>query len=107
MTVYPRLLALPDLGFTTLPNRLLMGSMARPFLADPLFVRKAEHGHHDEINTCIGCNQACVDHTFAGKITFCLVNPRARRPQPATTISRCAATLRYCATKAKSAKPWP
>ncbi|WP_317205441.1 NADPH-dependent 2,4-dienoyl-CoA reductase [Janthinobacterium sp.] len=52
-------------------------SMARPFLADPLFVRKAEQGRADEINTCIGCNQACLDHTFGGKITSCLVNPRA------------------------------
>ena len=54
-----------------------MVSMARPFLADPLFVRKAEQGRADEINTCIGCNQACLDHTFGGKITSCLVNPRA------------------------------
>ncbi len=54
-----------------------MVSMARPFLADALFVRKAEQGRADEINTCIGCNQACLDHTFGGKITSCLVNPRA------------------------------
>ena len=54
-----------------------MVSMARPFLADPDFVRKAAAGRADEINTCIGCNQACLDHTFAGKITSCLVNPRA------------------------------
>lgn len=54
-----------------------MVSMARPFLADPLFVRKAQEGRADEINTCIGCNQACLDHTFGGKITSCLVNPRA------------------------------
>ena len=46
-----------------------MVSMARPFLADPEFVRKARQGRPDEINTCIGCNQACLDHTFAGKIT--------------------------------------
>ncbi|MDE2593017.1 MAG: NADPH-dependent 2,4-dienoyl-CoA reductase [Burkholderiales bacterium] len=52
-------------------------SMARPFLADPYFMRKAEQGRSDEINTCIGCNQACLDHTFNGKITSCLVNPRA------------------------------
>ena len=52
-------------------------SMARPLLADPLFMRKAEQGRADEINTCIGCNQACLDHTFAGKVTSCLVNPRA------------------------------
>jgi len=54
-----------------------MVSMARPFLADADFVRKAREGRADEINTCIGCNQACLDHTFAGKITSCLVNPRA------------------------------
>jgi len=52
-------------------------SMARPFLADPYFVRKASEGRADEINTCIACNQACLDHTFAGKITSCLVNPLA------------------------------
>ena len=52
-------------------------SMARPFLADPLFMQKAAQGRADEINTCIGCNQACLDHTFAGKVTSCLVNPRA------------------------------
>ncbi|MEY3125282.1 MAG: hypothetical protein RLZZ573_1802 [Pseudomonadota bacterium] len=52
-------------------------SMARPFLADPLFIQKAAQGKADEINTCIGCNQACLDHTFGGKITSCLVNPRA------------------------------
>jgi len=54
-----------------------MISMARPFLADPLFVEKAVAGKSDEINTCIGCNQACLDHVFSGKLTSCLVNPRA------------------------------
>ncbi|SHN09571.1 NADPH-dependent 2,4-dienoyl-CoA reductase [Phytopseudomonas punonensis] len=54
-----------------------MVSMARPFLADPQFVNKAAAGRADEINTCIGCNQACLDHTFGGKLTTCLVNPRA------------------------------
>jgi 2,4-dienoyl-CoA reductase (NADPH2) len=54
-----------------------MVSMARPMLADAFFVAKAAAGKADEINTCIGCNQACLDHTFAGKITSCLVNPRA------------------------------
>ena len=54
-----------------------MVSMARPLLADAAFVRKARENRADEINTCIGCNQACLDHTFAGKITSCLVNPRA------------------------------
>ena len=52
-------------------------SMARPFLADPAFVKKASEGRADEINTCIGCNQACLDNVFAGKLTSCLVNPRA------------------------------
>ncbi|MER2297213.1 MAG: NADPH-dependent 2,4-dienoyl-CoA reductase [Pseudomonas sp.] len=54
-----------------------MVSMARPFLADPEFVNKAAEGRADQINTCIGCNQACLDHTFGGKLTSCLVNPRA------------------------------
>lgn len=54
-----------------------MVSMARPFLADPHFVSKARQGRADEINTCIACNQACLDHTFAQKISTCLVNPRA------------------------------
>lgn len=54
-----------------------MVSMARPFLADPDFVIKAAQGKADEINTCIGCNQACLDHVFSGKMTSCLVNPRA------------------------------
>ena len=52
-------------------------SMARPFLADPDFVRKAATGLPQAINTCIGCNQACLDHSFALKPTSCLVNPRA------------------------------
>lgn len=54
-----------------------MVSMARPFLADPEWVSKAEAGLAEEINTCIACNQACLDHTFMGKLTSCLVNPRA------------------------------
>ncbi len=54
-----------------------MVSMARPFLADPEFVNKAAAGRAQDINTCIACNQACLDHTFGGKITSCLVNPRA------------------------------
>jgi 2,4-dienoyl-CoA reductase (NADPH2) len=52
-------------------------SMARPFLADPEFVNKAAQGKADQINTCIGCNQACLDHTFSNKRASCLVNPRA------------------------------
>ena len=54
-----------------------MVSMARPFLADPDFMAKANAGEGDAINTCIGCNQACLDHTFSLQITSCLVNPRA------------------------------
>lgn len=52
-------------------------SMARPFLADPELVNKAAAGRADEINTCIGCNQACLDHTFTNTTASCLVNPRA------------------------------
>jgi 2,4-dienoyl-CoA reductase (NADPH2) len=54
-----------------------MVSMARPFLADPDFVAKAASGRAKEIAPCIACNQACLDHTFSGKLTSCLVNPRA------------------------------
>jgi len=54
-----------------------MVSMARPFLADAEFVSKAQTGRADEINTCIGCNQACLDQIFVGNVTSCLVNPRA------------------------------
>ncbi|MBH9576829.1 NADPH-dependent 2,4-dienoyl-CoA reductase [Inhella proteolytica] len=54
-----------------------MVSMARPFLADAEFVKKAREGRRDEINTCIACNQACLDHTFKNRIASCLVNPRA------------------------------
>jgi 2,4-dienoyl-CoA reductase (NADPH2) len=52
-------------------------SMARPLLADPEWVRKAQAARDDEINTCIGCNQACLDHAFAKKTVSCLLNPRA------------------------------
>ncbi|MCF6094219.1 FAD-dependent oxidoreductase [Microaerobacter geothermalis] len=54
-------------------------SMARPFLADPYLVKKAEEGRYDEINTCIACNQACLDHIFSGEPASCLVNPAAGR----------------------------
>jgi 2,4-dienoyl-CoA reductase (NADPH2) len=54
-----------------------MVSLARPFLADAEFVRKAAEGRADEINTCIACNQACLDHAFQNRIASCLVNPRA------------------------------
>ena len=54
-----------------------MVSMARPLLADAEFVRKASEGRAAEINTCIACNQACLDHVFSRKVASCLVNPRA------------------------------
>ncbi|GAA1480348.1 NADPH-dependent 2,4-dienoyl-CoA reductase [Gordonia sinesedis] len=54
-------------------------SMARPMLSDPDFADKARTGRADEINTCIGCNQACLDHAFVGKKVSCLLNPRAGR----------------------------
>lgn len=56
-----------------------MVSMARPLLADPEFMKKAHEGRSHEINTCIGCNQACLDHIFSQKTASCLVNPRACR----------------------------
>ena len=56
-----------------------MVSMARPLLADAEFVKKVRQGRPDEINICIACNQACLDHTFSGKPCSCLVNPRACR----------------------------
>jgi 2,4-dienoyl-CoA reductase (NADPH2) len=54
-----------------------MVSLARPLLADPEFMNKAASGRSDEINTCIACNQACLDHAFVGKTASCLVNPKA------------------------------
>lgn len=68
-----------------------MVSMARPFLADPEFVVKSNENRVDEINTCIACNQACLDHIFANKLTSCLVNPFACHETemlftPATTV---------------------
>ena len=54
-----------------------MVSMARPFLADGFWVQKAQENRVDEINTCIACNQACLDHTFKNKLASCLINPRA------------------------------
>jgi 2,4-dienoyl-CoA reductase (NADPH2) len=54
-----------------------MISMARPLLADAQWMNKARSGRRDEINTCIACNQACLDHAFENKTASCLVNPRA------------------------------
>lgn len=68
----------PELAEEVLASgRADMVSMARPFLADPDFVAKAAEDRADAINTCIGCNQACLDHIFSLQITSCLVNPRA------------------------------
>ena len=72
-----------------------MVSMARPFLADSQFVRKAAEGRAASIAPCIACNQACLDHTFSGKMTSCLVNPRACHEtelviEPARTTRRVA-----------------
>jgi len=69
---------MPDVAETVLARGDAdLVSMARPMLADPDLVKKALEGREDEINTCIGCNQACLDHTFTGRLTSCLVNPRA------------------------------
>jgi len=68
----------PDVAETILASgQADMVSMARPFLADPQFVNKAYAQQADRINTCIGCNQACLDHVFQNKIASCLVNPKA------------------------------
>jgi 2,4-dienoyl-CoA reductase (NADPH2) len=87
-------------------------SMARPLLADSAFMRKTIEGREDEINTCIACNQACLDHTFTGQLTSCLVNPRACHETqlnylPATSARRIAvvgagpAGLAYATTAAQ------
>jgi 2,4-dienoyl-CoA reductase (NADPH2) len=63
-----------------------MVSMARPFLADPYFMQKAFETKAAEINTCIACNQACLDHIFSGKVASCLVNPRACKEEEMTRV---------------------
>ncbi|MFZ5601724.1 MAG: NADPH-dependent 2,4-dienoyl-CoA reductase, partial [Pseudomonadota bacterium] len=69
---------MPDVAEQVLAEgRADIVSLARPMLADPEFVIKARDNRVDEINTCIACNQACLDHAFSGKLTTCLVNPRA------------------------------
>lgn len=89
-----------------------MVSMARPFLADAEFVIKSEENRADEINTCIGCNQACLDHIFVGKLTSCLVNPRAchetellieptDQPQKLAVVGAGPAGLAFATTAAK------
>ncbi len=67
----------PEVAESLLEQGIDLISMARPFLADPDIVSKARAGRADEINTCIGCNQACLDHTFKNQRASCLVNPRA------------------------------
>ncbi len=67
----------PDVAEEVLSGGADLVSLARPFLADPEFVRKAAEGRSDEINTCIACNQACLDHTFVKQRATCMVNPRA------------------------------
>ncbi len=86
----------PEVGEAVLADGCAdMVSMARPFLADPEFVNKAATGRAAQIAPCIACNQACLDHTFSGKISSCLVNPRAGhetelRYQPTATPKRIA-----------------
>ena len=73
-------ISMPDLAEQVIADGTAdLVSMARPFLADPDWVAKAASDRADEINTCIACNQACLDHTFAKKTATCLVNPRAVR----------------------------
>ncbi|NUO89687.1 MAG: NADPH-dependent 2,4-dienoyl-CoA reductase [Dermatophilaceae bacterium] len=73
-------ISMPDLAEQVIADSTAdLVSMARPFLADPDWVAKAAADRADEINTCIACNQACLDHTFAKKTATCLVNPRAVR----------------------------
>ena len=68
----------PEVAETVLSDGCAdMVSMARPFLADPELVNKAKDGREQEINTCIACNQACLDHVFKRKTSSCMVNPRA------------------------------
>ncbi len=86
----------PDVAEGVLADGLAdMVSMARPFLADPDFVVKAASGRAAQIAPCIACNQACLDHTFSGKLSSCLVNPQAchetvLRYEPASVPKRVA-----------------
>lgn len=78
---------MPDVAESVLADGCSdMVSMARPFLADPYWVKKARLNRELEINTCIGCNQACLDHIFQKKTASCLVNPRACRELEASLV---------------------
>ncbi|HKX67744.1 MAG TPA: NADPH-dependent 2,4-dienoyl-CoA reductase [Intrasporangium sp.] len=89
-------ISMPDLAERiVVDGKADLVSMARPFLADPDWVRKAAEGRAEEINTCIACNQACLDHTFAKQTATCLVNPRAAHETllvlaPTRTVKRVA-----------------
>ncbi|MFL6177362.1 MAG: FAD-dependent oxidoreductase [Ornithinibacter sp.] len=86
---------MPDVAESVLAGGADLVSLARPFLADPEWVRKAAESRADEINTCIACNQACLDHTFVKKRATCLLNPRAAHETelvlgPTRTVKRVA-----------------
>ncbi len=86
---------MPEVGEQILADGCAdMVSLARPLLADPDFVRKAREGRSAAINTCIACNQACLDHTFQLKIASCLVNPRAGH-ETELLLQRAPAKKRY------------
>src|SRR5512139_1859795 len=86
---------MPEVGEQILADGCAdMVSLARPLLADPDFVRKACEGRSEDINTCIACNQACLDHTFQLKLASCLVNPRAGH-ETELVLHRTAAKKRY------------
>ncbi len=86
---------MPEVGEQILADGCAdMVSLARPLLADPGFVAKAKAGRSSDINTCIACNQACLDHTFQLKIASCLVNPRAGH-ETELVLQRAPARKRY------------
>jgi 2,4-dienoyl-CoA reductase (NADPH2) len=86
---------MPEVGEQILADGCAdMVSLARPLLADADFVRKAREGRSADINTCIACNQACLDHTFQLKIASCLVNPRAGH-ETELVLQRASASKRY------------
>ncbi len=86
---------MPEVGEQILADGCAdMVSLARPLLADPDFVRKAREGRSEDINTCIACNQACLDHTFQLKLASCLVNPRAGH-ETELVLHRAPARKRY------------